>query len=266
MTYNRTALVADESDPIRKELSEILRSLGFFVVEARDGFQVLERLRRMRPALIVLNLQLQGLDGGEVLHFLRRNEDWSGIPVVVCSARTDAATRRQVAQVEGTVFLARPCPPESLRREVVRLFQLREADLAGAGTVEPELPAKTDEGWALVVSDRAETREGLGPLLEEEGFRVRLAANTDGALSEIAHRGPPGMVVVDWRSDARDAMRLVEILRRCRTGPQPTVLMVCQPLDIRAMAAAARAGVDHSLGEPITRKILIERLKQIGLR
>jgi DNA-binding response OmpR family regulator len=74
------------------------------------------------------------------------------------------------------------------------------------------------------------------------------------------------MVVVDWGSNAREAMRLVEILRRCRFGPQPTVLMVCQPLDIRAMAAAARAGVDHSLGEPITRTILIERLKQLGLR
>jgi len=266
MTYNRTALVADESDAVRKELSEILHSMGFFVVEARDGFQVLERLRKMRPALIILDLQLKGLDGGEVLHFLRRNDDWSGIPVVVCSTRTDAATRRQVAQVEGTVFLERPCPPESLRREVVRLFQLRESDLEGPGKVEPELPAKPNEGWALLVSDREETREGLAPLLQEEGYHVCLTANTDAALSEIAHRGQPVMVVVDWRSNARDALRLVEILRRCRFGPQPTVLMVCQPLDIRAMAAAARAGVDHSLGEPITRTILIERLKQLGLR
>jgi len=266
MTYNRTALVAETSDRARKDLSELLHSLGFFVVEARDGFQILERLRKMRPALIVMDLDLQGLEGGEVLHFLRRNEDWSGIPVVVCSARADAATRRQVAQVEGTVFLEKPCPPESLRREVVRLFQLREAELPGAGKVEPELTPKPEEGWALLVSEREETREGLGALLEEEGYDVFRTATTDGALSEITRRGQPVMVVVDWGSNAREAMRLVEILRRCRFGPQPTVLMVCQPLDIRAMAAAARAGVDHSLGEPITRTVLIDRLKQLGLR
>jgi CheY-like chemotaxis protein len=266
MMYNRTALVADESDRVRKDLSEILHSLGFFVVEARDGFQVLERLRKMRPALVVMDLVLQGLDGSEVLHFLRRNEDWAGIPVVVCSARTDAATRRQVEQVEGTVFLEKPCPPESLRREVARLFQLGEAELPGPGKVEPERLTNPDEGWALVVSDREETREGLGRLLKDEGYAVVTAVNTDRALLEIGRKGQPAMVVVDWGSHAREALRLVEILRRCRFGPQPTVLMVCRPLDIRAMAAAASAGVDHSLGEPITRTILVERLKQLGLR
>jgi DNA-binding response OmpR family regulator len=106
----------------------------------------------------------------------------------------------------------------------------------------------------------------LGQLLAEEGYDVVTALGTDGALSEISRRGQPVLVVVDWASHPREAMRLVEILRRCRIGPQPHVLMVCQPLDIRAMAAAARAGVDHSLGEPITRRILIDRLKQLGLR
>jgi DNA-binding response OmpR family regulator len=266
MMLNRTALVADESDRVRKEQSEILRALGFFVVEARDGFQVLERLRRMQPALVVMDLALQGLDGGEVLHFLRRNEDWAGIPVVVCSARTDAATRRQVAQVEGAVFLEKPCPPESLRREVSRLFQIREVESPAPPKGEPESASESEEEWALLVSDREETREGLGRLLEDEGYDVVTAINTDRALSEIGRKGQPGMVVVDWGSHAREALRLVEILRRCRFGPQPTVLMVCQPLDIRAMAAGARAGVDHSLGEPITRTILVERLKQLGLR
>jgi hypothetical protein len=32
------------------------------------------------------------------------------------------------------------------------------------------------------------------------------------------------------------------------------------------MAAGAQAGADHSLGEPLTRKVLVDRLKQIGLR
>ncbi len=263
MTKIRTALVAEESASIREMQTQILKSLGFFVIDAQDGFQVLERLRKVRPALVVMDLALKGLDGTEVLHFLRRNEDWAAIPVVVYSAMTDTATRRLVTQAGGTVFLEKPFASESLQREIVRLFEGKET---GAGSTEPGDPEVPDGAQALLVSDRPPTREGLKQLLEEEGYAISSAAGVDEALRMISEAGAPELVVVDWRTDPRAAMRLVSILRRCRFGRQPRVLMICEPLDIRAMAAGAQAGVDHSLGEPVTRKSLVDRLKQLGLR
>jgi DNA-binding response OmpR family regulator len=125
MTYKKTALVGDESGDVRKVHREILESLGFLTLEADDGFQLLERLRRVRPSLIVVDLDLRGLDGTEVLHFVRRNEDWMDIPVLVTSSRTDASARRLVRQCGGSAFVGRPCAPETLR-EVVRALLLPE--------------------------------------------------------------------------------------------------------------------------------------------
>lgn len=266
MTANRTALVAEASDSIRAMQAEVLKSLGFFVIEAQDGYQVLERLRKVRPALVVLDLALQGLDGTEVLHFLRRNEDWSAIPVVVCSAMTDHYTRQLVTRAGGTAFLEKPFAPESLQQVVGRLFEAKEAETAVGENAAPEIPEEPDGAHALLVSDRRPTREGLQQMLEEEGYAISSAAGVDEALLMISEAGAPDLVVVDWRTDPRAALRLVSILRRCRFGRQPRVLMICEPLDIRAMAAGAHAGVDHSLGEPVTRKALVDRLKRLGLR
>lgn len=256
MTLRRTALVADASAEIRRAQAETLRDLGFLVLEAEDGFQVLDRLRKVKPALIVLDLSLQGLDGTEVLHFLRRNEEWADIPVIVCSAVMDGWTRRTVSQCGGTVLLPKPCPPELLHREAARIFRAPQP---------PPPPDASEPALALLLTNRTSTRDSLQELLEEESFEVVVATSGDEALARIALLGQPELVVVDWDSSPEEALRLVEVLRRCRVGRPPHVLMVCNPLDVRAMAAAARAGVDQSLGEPITRLILVERLKKLGL-
>lgn len=147
---------------------------------------------------------------------------------------------------------------------MTRLLEGRESGPPDAP--EPEVPEEPEGSRALLVSDREPTREGLQRLLEQEGYTIRSAADVDEALVQISAAGAPDLVVIDWRTDPRAAMKLVGILRRCRVGRQPRVLMICEPLDVRAMAAGAQAGVDHSLGEPVTRKALVDRLKQLGLR
>jgi CheY-like chemotaxis protein len=122
MTYTKTALVADDSAEVRRAHREALQSLGFLVIEAEDGFRLLDRLRKVRASLVLADLELRGLDGTEVLHFIRRNEDWMDIPVVVTSALTDASARRLVRQCGGTAFLGKPVAPETLKSVVGALL------------------------------------------------------------------------------------------------------------------------------------------------
>ncbi len=123
MRYTKTALVGDASPDVREAFREVLKSLGLLMVESEDGFQLLDRLRKMRPSLIVVDLDLRGLDGTEILHFVRRNEDWMDIPVLVTSSRADESTRRLVRQCGGTALLGKPFAREPLR-DVVRAVLL----------------------------------------------------------------------------------------------------------------------------------------------
>jgi two-component system KDP operon response regulator KdpE len=122
MTHTKVALVADASAEIRRSLKEGLSSLGFLTIESGDGFHLLDRLRKMRPSLVVIDLGLPGLDGTEVLHFIRRNEDWMDIPVLVTSGMVDPGTRRLVYQAGGTAFLEKPVMPQALRAAVAELL------------------------------------------------------------------------------------------------------------------------------------------------
>ncbi|HLY72493.1 MAG TPA: response regulator [Planctomycetota bacterium] len=133
MTVTKVALVADESAEVRRSQRTLLHDLGFLAIEAEDGFQVLDLLRRARPSLVVLDLALRGLDGTEVLHFIRRNVDWMDIPVLVYSALTDTSTRRIVLQAGGTAFLEKPGAAPALRSAVSALFGLKGKERQAAG-------------------------------------------------------------------------------------------------------------------------------------
>ena len=122
MTQTKTAIVADGSAEIRRMQRDVLRSLGFLTIEAQDGFHLLDRLRKVRPSVVVVDLGLSGLDGTEVLHFIRRNEDWMDLPVVVTSSQTNPGTRRLVRQSGGTAFLVKPGTPEALKEVVAALL------------------------------------------------------------------------------------------------------------------------------------------------
>jgi signal transduction histidine kinase/DNA-binding response OmpR family regulator len=80
-------LVVDD-DPITREmLRRILSKRGWAVAEAADGSDALSVLGRTRPAAVVLDLMMPGMDGFEVLDAMRRDATWRDIPVVVVTAK-----------------------------------------------------------------------------------------------------------------------------------------------------------------------------------
>jgi len=83
-------LLVDDEDDLRRVMRDLLEREGFSVQEARDGVQALDEVDRHAPDIIVLDLNLPGLDGYKVLSQLRSRPATRDIPVVVVSARHDA--------------------------------------------------------------------------------------------------------------------------------------------------------------------------------
>jgi signal transduction histidine kinase/DNA-binding response OmpR family regulator len=80
-------LVIDDDPGTREVLRRALARQGWTVAVAVDGYKGLAFLRRSRPAVVLLDLMMPGMDGFEVLHAMRRNEAWRDIPVVVITAK-----------------------------------------------------------------------------------------------------------------------------------------------------------------------------------
>jgi CheY-like chemotaxis protein len=81
-----TVLVVDDSPAIRKLLSRSLADFGFVVVEAANGSEAVQLARQCRPAVVLLDLCLPGMDGWDVVSCLRSDPALDEVPIVVVTA------------------------------------------------------------------------------------------------------------------------------------------------------------------------------------
>src|SRR5690348_3373331 len=101
-------LLVDDEDSLRKVMKDLLERDGYNVTEARDGVQALDQVDRVGPDIIVLDLNLPGLDGYGVLSHLRSRPATAGIPVIVLTAKGDEDNEVRVFELGADDFLTKP--------------------------------------------------------------------------------------------------------------------------------------------------------------
>jgi len=101
-------LLVDDEDSLRKVMRDLLERDGYLVTEARDGVQALDQVDRVGPDIIVLDLNLPGLDGYGVLSHLRSRPATANIPVIVLTAKGDEDNEVRVFELGADDFLTKP--------------------------------------------------------------------------------------------------------------------------------------------------------------
>jgi CheY-like chemotaxis protein len=111
--------VIEDEPKIVRVISETLAGARYEVVSAADGPAGLASLQAQRPALVLLDLALPGMDGWEVLERIRQLEaPESHTPVVIVTAHGDSGTAVEALHRGADGFLAKPFQPTDLRRVV----------------------------------------------------------------------------------------------------------------------------------------------------
>ncbi|MEJ2237570.1 MAG: type II/IV secretion system protein [Gemmatimonadales bacterium] len=101
-------LLVDDEDQLRRVMRDLLERDGYVVTEARDGVEALDQIDRHAPDIIVLDLNLPGLDGYGVLSHLRSRPATVAIPVVVLTAQGDEDNEVRVFEMGADDFLSKP--------------------------------------------------------------------------------------------------------------------------------------------------------------
>ncbi len=108
----QTILVVDDEPQIVKVLRGYLEKAGYRVVTAADGPQALAQHKRERPDLVLLDLNLPGVDGMGVATRMRST---SNVPIIMVTARVEETDRLVGLEVGADDYIAKPFSP----REVV---------------------------------------------------------------------------------------------------------------------------------------------------
>jgi two-component system alkaline phosphatase synthesis response regulator PhoP len=106
-----TILVVDDEPKILKTVRAYLENAGFRVATASDAQMALTVYRHERPALVILDLGLPGMDGLDVARTLRRD---SNVPIIMLTARVDEADKLIGLELGSDDYVTKPFSPREL--------------------------------------------------------------------------------------------------------------------------------------------------------
>jgi CheY-like chemotaxis protein len=113
-TCRPTVLVCDDEPVLRMLVRAALGDERYIVLEACDGDEALACARRERPDLVLLDLMMPGRSGSEVLRALRSDPATAATPVIMLTARAQAADRAAMDIAGATGYLTKPFSPLGL--------------------------------------------------------------------------------------------------------------------------------------------------------
>jgi two-component system, OmpR family, alkaline phosphatase synthesis response regulator PhoP len=120
---SKRALVVEDDPDIVELVSLYLGRDGWTVDALPDGRRALDALRRGGYQLVVLDLQLPGLDGLSLCSELRRDRATRDVPVVMLTARGDEADRIVGLEMGADDYVVKPFSPKELVARVRALFR-----------------------------------------------------------------------------------------------------------------------------------------------
>jgi CheY-like chemotaxis protein len=122
----KRVLVADDKATSRELIRTVLETSGYDISEAADGIEALRHARELRPDLIILDLQMPGLDGFGVVTELRRDPTFKGTPIMALTASAMMGDKQRALAAGFDSYVSKPIPLSVLRAEVARLLLLEK--------------------------------------------------------------------------------------------------------------------------------------------
>ena len=172
----RTALIVDDDKDILTLLRYNLEKEGFKVLTSEDGGEAIEKARKEKPDLLILDLMLPGTDGREVCRSLKGDDRTASIPILMLTAKGEEIDVVVGLELGADDYVTKPFSPKVLVARAKALLR------RGAGSVK--------QGNRIVAGPLAIDREKREVLL---GSRpLPLTATEFNLLSCLAAR--PGRV------------------------------------------------------------------------
>jgi len=120
---NKRILLIEDNEQNRYLVTFLLQARGWEVVHAADGPAGLALAGEIAPALILLDIQLPGMDGYAVARALRANPKLAAIPVVAVTSYAVSGDRERCIEAGCTGYLEKPIDPQTFVAEVEAMLE-----------------------------------------------------------------------------------------------------------------------------------------------
>jgi len=99
-----------------------LEANGYEVLPAYDGQEGLDKARKEKPDLIILDLMLPKMDGYKVCRMLKFDEKYKKIPIIMFTARAQETDKEMGEEVGADAYITKPFEPQALLAKIEELL------------------------------------------------------------------------------------------------------------------------------------------------
>lgn len=115
-------LLVDDTEETRYVYTLALEHRSLRVETASDGLEAIAKCQALVPDVVVLDLNLPGMDGLDVCRRLKDDPRTAAIPVIVLSGYEPSHMATRAEAAGAAAYLLKPCASEALHAEIARLI------------------------------------------------------------------------------------------------------------------------------------------------
>jgi DNA-binding response OmpR family regulator len=250
-----TILLIDDSVTLRTELSSVLESASYSVLTAESGEEGLRLAAAQRPAAIVVDGALPGIDGATVIRRVRLDEALRGIPCVLLTGSEDRGAELRALDAGADAFLRKDEDRSIILAKLAAILRQAAARPGGHGTSSLLGPKRI-----LAVDDSATYLQEVAAALRGEGFDVILGRSGEEAL-ELLTVQSADCILLDLVMPGLSGQ---ETCRRIKASPIlrdiPLVMLTAKE-DRLSMVEGLGAGADDFIPKSSDFEVLKARVR-----
>jgi two-component system, cell cycle response regulator DivK len=124
-----TRVLVVEDNPLNLKLvRDVLLRAGFEVIEARSGEEGVAQARACTPDMILMDLQLPGIDGTQAMRMIKEDPGGTDIPIVALTAFAMSEDRERALRSGFDGYLSKPISVRDLPRQISEFLPERSGD------------------------------------------------------------------------------------------------------------------------------------------
>ncbi len=121
---NKTILIIEDQEDNRRILRDLLTNSGFEVIEAVTGLEGVTAAEAHRPDLILMDIQLPGIDGYEATRRIKANSDLQKIPIIVVTSYALSGDDVKAFEAGCDAYVTKPFSPRNLLAKIREFLPL----------------------------------------------------------------------------------------------------------------------------------------------
>ncbi len=115
-------LIADDRSEVVELVKVTLEGKGYQSIDASDGREALEKIKREKPDLVLLDIVMPKMDGFEVLSKLRKDPKTKDIPIIMLTAKGQKLDQEKGKELGATGYIIKPFSPSALLKRIEEIL------------------------------------------------------------------------------------------------------------------------------------------------